>query len=139
MGREIITTKLARLPRMQAAPEPDPWAAKVLKLIPGDIVSVYLAVFTLVQSQGGENDQTRLVQWIIFGVIALIAPFYLRKVANIQSKRQIVLIEISFFIWVLSIGGPLSGLSWGKFTPQFLGAIILPIYTLVIPIFYDEK
>lgn len=139
MGRQIITSKLARVPVVQGAKAEDPWTTKVLKLIPADIVAVYIAVFNLVKAQGGEADQTRALQWIVFAVIAAITPFYLRKVVNVISWNQIILTELAFFIWVLSLGGPLDGLSWGKFTPQFLGAIILPVYTLIIPLLYDEK
>lgn len=139
MRRQIITSKLARVPVVQAAPQEDPWATKVLKLVPGDIVAVYIAVFNLVKSVGGGGNETQIVQWIVFAAIALITPLYLRKVGHVISVNQIILTEIAFFIWVLSLGGPLDNLSWGKFTAQALGAILLPIYTLVIPLVYDEK
>lgn len=34
------------------------------------------------------------------------------------------------------IGGPMDGKMIVGYTPQFLGAIILPVYTLVIPMVY---
>ena len=136
MGRQIITTKLAAMPKIQASSQEDPWATKVLKLIPADIIAVYLCVYNLIKAQM-PGDQNTSAQWVVFILIALIMPFYLRKVAKITSWKQILLTGIAFLIWVLSIGGPFESYKWDNLSAQFIGALLLPIYTLIIPIFYD--
>jgi len=114
----------------------DPYLNKLIKLVPTEIIGVYLTVFNLIKAQQGNPENNYQLQWIVFIILALITPFYLKRVAQISSWSQIVLCFLSFCIWVFTIGGPMDGKMIVGFTPQFLGAIILPIYTLVIPMVY---
>ncbi len=116
--------------------ETDPYTSKIIKLIPADIIGVYLGVFNIIKSSSENQGNNRTLQWIVFGLILLITPFYLKKVAGVISTRQIVFSTISFVVWAFSLGGPLDGEDIGGYTIQFLGALFLPIYTLVIPLFY---
>jgi len=138
MPRQIVTKKRLRQIGVAAAPEEDKYTSKIIKLIPADIISVYLAVFSLIKSQGQNSKGNHTLQWIVFVIIAIITPFYLKSVAKIESAKQIVLCFISFCIWVFTLGGPFDGQMIGGFSPQFLGAIILPIFTLIIPLLYKE-
>ncbi len=115
----------------------DKWVTKVLKLMPAEVVSVYIFVFNFIKITN-PGPQDSILQWSVFVLILGITPFYLYKIAKITSRVQIVMIVIAFMIWVLSIGGPLDGVRLGGYSPQFLGDVLLPIYTLVIPIFYEK-
>lgn len=136
MGRQIITKEMAALPEVTGR-SADKWVTKVLKLMPAEVVSVYIFVFNFIKITN-PGPQDSILQWSVFVLILGITPFYLYKIAKITSRVQIVMIVIAFMIWVLSIGGPLDGVRLGGYSPQFLGDVLLPIYTLVIPIFYEK-
>jgi len=136
MSRNIISKSTISALDAGQTPKEDPYVSKIIKLIPADIISVYLAVFNIVKSNNLNPDGNTTLQWIVFGLVLIITPFYLKKVAQINTTKQIILCTVSFVIWVFSMGGPLDGVSIGGFTAQFLGAILLPIYTLFIPLLY---
>ena len=138
MSRNIITKRAITTLGVKQTPKEDPYVSKIIKLIPADIISVYLAVFNIVKSNNQNADGNSTLQWIVFGLLLAITPFYLKKVAQINTTKQIVFCTISFVVWVFSLGGPLDGVSIGGYTAQFLGAVFLPIYTLLIPLLYNQ-
>lgn len=138
MSRNIITKRAITTLGVEQTPKEDPYVSKIIKLIPADIISVYLAVFNIVKSNNQSADGNSTLQWIVFGLLLAITPFYLKKVAQINTTKQIVFCTISFVVWVFSLGGPLDGVSIGGYTAQFLGAVFLPIYTLLIPLLYNQ-
>jgi len=129
---------IAGLDSGQLAPKEDPYFSKVIKLIPADIVSVYLAVFNIIKSNSQNSGRNAALQWIVFGLILIITPFYLKKVAKIVTVKQIILCTVSFVFWVFSLGGPLEGKVIAGYSVQFLAALILPIYSLFIPLVYSQ-
>jgi hypothetical protein len=138
MSRNIITKGLITTLGAEETSKEDPYVSKIIKLIPADIISVYLAVFNIVKSNSQNADGNSTLQWIVFGLILVITPFYLKKVAQINTSKQIMFCTISFIVWVFSLGGPLDGVDIGGYTAQFLGAVFLPIYTLLIPLLYQQ-
>lgn len=118
--------------------EEDAYVSRIIKLIPAEIVSIYIAVFNLIKSSKANPSGSEILQWIVFVLMLVITPFYLKKAAKIRATKQIVFCTLSFVFWVFSLGGPLDGKTIGGFTPQFLGAIFLPIYTLLIPLVYTK-
>lgn len=138
MSRNIITRGQFRTMDDKLTSEDDKYISKIIKLVPAEIISVYLAVFNLIESSTQQPAGSKNLQWIVFLLIVAITPFYLKKVAKITSTRQILFCTFSFVVWVLSMGGPLKDELIGGYTMQFLGAIFLPIYTLIIPLVYDQ-
>lgn len=138
MSRDIISSSRFRTMDNQSSNEDDKYISKIIKLVPAEIISVYLVVFNLIDSSSQQPAGTKNLQWIVFLLIVAITPFYLKKVAKISSTRQVLFCTFSFVVWVLSMGGPLKDQLIGGFTMQFLGAIFLPIYTLIIPLVYDQ-
>lgn len=138
MPRQIITKQNMTLSRADDNKE-DPYVNKLLKLIPADVIAVYLTVFNLIKayqrSDGGTNTT---FQWIVFIAILLITPFYLKFIAKIESTLQIIFCMVSFCIWVFSMGGPMDGQEISGYSVQFIASVILPIYTLLIPFIYDK-
>jgi hypothetical protein len=125
--------------------KPDSFQSKLLKLIPSEIVGVYLTIFGIIKSTYGEitfNDTSGIIIWVVFGILLIMTPLYLKFVMKITKGMQIALTTLGFIIWVLTIGGPFSTLEPGdsKLIP-LLGAILLPIYTLFIPFVFpgEEK
>ncbi len=135
MGRTIIpkTRLTGNLSDDVQGQAPDNYASQIVKLIPIEIVGVYLGISNLIAD-------VQVVQWICFFVVLLITPFYLKKVAGITDRAQIIVATISFIIWAFSLGGPFKAWLDGKlpigFTVEELGGVLIMLYTLVVPIFY---
>lgn len=123
--------------------KPDSYQSKLLKLIPSEIIGVYLTIYGIIKSTYGNityNDTSGIIIWVVFGILLLLTPFYLKYVMKVTKFMQIVLTTLGFVIWVLTIGGPFSTFDTNdsKLMP-LLGAIILPIYTLFIPFVYMKE
>jgi len=116
----------------------DPWYSTIVKLIPAEIISVYFAVFNLIRGNKQLPDNNDVLQLIIFGIFLLITPVYLKKVAKIESAKQIVYCFIAFIFWVLSLGGPVDGVTIAGYSTKFLGSVILPVFTLLAPFIYQK-
>ena len=139
MSRSIISKRSdsASVPG-QLIPKEDPYFSIIIKLIPADIISVYLAVFNLIKSNDQNPDHNNVLQLIVFGIFLIITPFYLRKAAKIIPGKQIIYCVFAFIIWVLSLGGPVQGLTLTGYSTQFLGSVFLPVYTLLVPLIYTK-
>jgi hypothetical protein len=144
MSRNINTSKSASKVALEgsevAAPEAqDNYAAQIVKLIPAEIVGVYLGLQNLVDSLA---EPTRYVTQLIFFIIILgIAPLYLKRVGGITDKRQRIIAIISFCIWSISLGGPFAYLLIKYNSPisaQIIGGALIMIYTLVVPVLYKK-
>ena len=59
------------------APEPDSYLNKMAKLVPAEIIAAFLAIDNLIKSA---DESYIIFQWVIFGVLLLITPFYIKKV-----------------------------------------------------------
>lgn len=137
MGRNIVTKSKVIPVQNDDGPStsesPDNYASQIVKLIPIEVVGVYLGITNLIEDQF-------LIQWIIFFIILIITPFYLKKVAMVEDRKQIIVSTFSFVIWALSLGGPFESLLKNilpdGFTVQALGGILIMLYTLIVPIFY---
>jgi hypothetical protein len=144
MGRNINTalptSKTALEGKESAQGEaPDNYAAQIVKLIPAEIVGVYLGLQNLVDSL---TEPTRYITQLIFFMIILgIAPLYLKRVGGITDKRQRMIAIISYCIWSISLGGPFAFLLAKYNSPisaQIIGGALIMIYTLVVPILYKK-
>jgi hypothetical protein len=139
MSRSICTQRtISALDPGQLTPKADQYVSEIIKLIPADIISVYLAVFNIIKSNNQNQGNNHVIQLIVFGLFILITPIYLKRIAKIISIKQIVYCMIAFILWVLSLGGPIEGQIIAGYSTQFLGAVLLPIYTLLIPFVYNQ-
>jgi len=139
MSRSIITQRtISGSDPGLFTPKEDQYFSRIIKLIPADIISVYFAVFNLIKSNNQNPDNKNIFQLIVFGVFLVITPFYLRKAAKVIPAKQIVYCVIAFILWVLSLGGPVEGLTLAGYSTQFLGSVFLPVYTLLVPFIYNK-
>ncbi len=145
MGRNILLRRSTTLAQREGdtAPteQPDNYAAQIVKLIPVEVVGVYLGISNLIEGQQITDAATnQTVQWIVFFTILLITPFYLHRAAGVTDKAQLWISTLSFIVWALSLGGPFAlffdDKLAGGLTIKFLGAILIMVYSLVVPIFY---
>jgi len=136
--REIITEKKLRemQPKMRAAevaaptPQvPDEYLSKVLKLIPAEVVSLYIALAGIIVV-GGQAVNGEALFWFIFVVCLIGTPLYLMKITKVGDLLQLGISTIAFVVWVFALGGPFATLTW--YQPIY-GALLLPIFTFFVP------
>ena len=144
MGRNIsiasAKSKLALEGKETGQPEAqDNYAAQIVKLIPTEIVGVYLGFQNLVDSLA---EPSRYITQLVFFIIILgIAPLYLKRVGGITDNRQRMIAIISYCIWSISLGGPFAYLLTKYESPisaQIIGGALIMIYTLVVPMLYKK-
>jgi len=145
MGRNIITAQkivaMTTAGNPVPAQQPDNYASQIVKLIPVEIVGVYLGISNLIDTQKIPEPYLTPIQSTVFILILLITPFYLFKAAGVKDKTQIIVATVSFLVWAISLGGPFQALLEKFDVPaeipvKFLGGILIMIYTLIVPIFY---
>jgi hypothetical protein len=150
MPRQIITAKFiqeqAQLARPAAAmaggePEapPDHYKDRLVKLIPGEVVAVYLFLSGLIAVTDPEQvPHGPLLTAVFVALLGLTWP-YLVRIAGITNRTQLVISTIAFAVWVFSLGGPfvyLMALAGLKYHPIY-GGLLLPLYTFAVPIIDD--
>lgn len=130
MKQQVITRAVAMArPLPGAAPAqavPDPYQDRLLKLIPAEVISVYVAVFPLAANQGVA------VQLIVF-VLLLVGNILYKRNAGVTDWKQFLITSIAFILWVLSFGGPVKGQLEQAVA---ISHILIPIYTLLVPLLY---
>jgi len=107
----------------------DSYADRLLKYIPSEVIAVYLTVDAILKSA---TDMRIPVLWVVFLVLLVATPFYLWRVANIVKKDQIAISTLAFIVWVFAMGGPFISLSF--YHPVY-GAVALPLFTFLVPIY----
>lgn len=135
MPREIISVADASKPRIAAdANTPNDYKDRLVKLIPSEIVTAYITLQGLIS---GEKDNKTLYIAIAFISLLILTPFYLKSVSGVSKTGQIIFTTLAFIIWVMASGGfHILFPSVQVFDTDFLGSLILIIYTLVIPLVY---
>lgn len=130
MPREIRSPEDITL--QVASSNPNTYQDRLVKLIPSEIVTAYVTLQGLITTQ--QNNQ-RLSMAIVFICLLILTPFYLRSVGNVKKIGQLIFTTIAFIIWVMASGG-FKIIFPDVFADNFLGSILLILYTLAIPIFY---
>lgn len=144
MGRSIITT--TKQPGLISAKvvgqgdQPDNYANQIIKLIPADVVGVYIAISKLLETADWTYPT---LQWSVFFIILLITPFYLKRTDSQIDKRQIMVATLSFIVWTFSIGGPFEKLFQHCYPLEadrfkIIASVVIMIYTLIVPLLYKK-
>jgi hypothetical protein len=133
MSRSVITYEhpkdaTAKLKKAgkPAPPAEDKYKDRLLKYIPGEVVTLYL---TLTALQDTVTGLPWWLGWAIFLVCAVGTWFYLHVVLNVNDRTQLIISTISFGVWVFALGGPFKDLSWYK--PVY-GGLLLPAFTFFV-------
>ena len=110
------------------AVEPDKYTSRLLKYIPAEVIALYLTLDIIIRST--EPAPLGLYWFVfLFGIPATF--FYLRRIEKVHKNSQIIISVIAYCVWVFAIGGPFVFVNW--YQPLY-GAIILPMYTFIVPI-----
>jgi len=129
MAREIKSA--ADIP---VAPSPiNDYKDRLVKLIPTEIITAYVTLKGLINGSGVEGNKSLLL-WIVFGILVIINPLYLYYVTQVKKPGQILFSSLAFILWVMVIGGTFTTIL--GFPAEFIGSILLVIYTLFIPFVY---
>ncbi len=122
-----------------------PYRDKLLKLIPTEIVAAYMVLAGIlgfgataaapsVQQPSRLTDaelQPILIQ-VVFFVLLVLTPVYLRKVSRVTGVAQLGVTTLSFAVWVYTLGGPF--IVWDIYYP-LIASVILVLWSLITPLF----
>lgn len=132
--RKIVTSKdlsKAELAEMERKAKPDDYLTRLIKYIPSETVTLYVTLYGIANAARTEIPFEQIT-WLIFIVGVVLTPFYLWRIAKVTDWLQILAATGAFVIWGFAMGGPFANLSWYH---SVYGALLLPIYTAVIPFF----
>jgi hypothetical protein len=118
--------------------QPDDYTTKLIKLIPAEVVTVFVTLDGIIRSNGKVPD---FIYWIVFAVLVVACYLYMSRVTKVDGlanrKSDASIACVSFVVWVFAIGGPFtySKLAW--YNPVY-GAILLPLYTFLVPLAFPR-
>jgi hypothetical protein len=130
MAREIKSA--ADIPAPPPAQVND-YKDRLVKLIPSEIITAYVTLKGLING-AGEQGNRQLLIWIVFGILVVLNPLYLFYITQVKKAGQIVFSSVAFVLWVMVIGGTFTTIL--GFSAEYLGSILLVLYTLFIPFVY---
>lgn len=130
MSREIKSA--ADVPAPPPAQVND-YKDRLVKLIPSEIITAYVTLRGLING-AGEQGNRQLLIWIVFGILVIMNPLYLFYIMQVKKAGQIAFSSIAFVLWVMVIGGTFTTIL--GFSAEYLGSILLVLYTLFIPFVY---
>jgi len=104
---------------------------RLMKLIPAETVSVYLAGHNVIPA----DDHITPVVW---GCFCLIGVVLIRWLGTKEPGRgpqigTVCISAIAFVIWMYSMGGPF--VQFGLYVP-YIGTLLILAWTFLTPLFY---
>jgi len=114
----------------------DNYMSRVLKHIPTEIVMAYITIDGVLRTSyrpnvWAERQTLQTLLWVVMAVLTVLTPFWLYRVMRVKRPKQLFISTLSVPVWLFALGGPFALQDW--YQPAF-GALILPFYTLIIPI-----
>jgi len=108
----------------------------VLKYIPSEIVMAYITIEGVLRTSynpavWAERQMLLKLSLGVAATLTITTPLWLYRVMRVRRGTQILLSTLSVPVWLFAMGGPFVLLDW--YEPAF-GAIVLPLYTLIVPI-----
>lgn len=140
MGRAIVASKPSPLstgtasrgvPDGDAAAESsgDKYGDRLLKLIPGEVISLYLSMVAIVSNSEDAKDDT-WAPWVILSIGAIATWAYLRYTLKVTNPVQLSVSVAGFLVWAFTIGGPFQEFEW--YSGTYAG-IALATFTFMAP------
>ncbi|HEX7079404.1 MAG TPA: hypothetical protein VF329_00115 [Gammaproteobacteria bacterium] len=101
------------------------YSKRLLKNIPSEIIGVYLALNGMLAA----NAQTpNWVYWVIFGVLLVLCPVWLRYGQDVKQGWQLIITTIAFVIWAMTTPGAFDVVPYSA----TIGGALVIIYTGII-------
>ncbi len=125
-----------------------PYSDKLVKLIPSEIIGAYMVLSNILGYNAGniqasvlpkpvtENDLKPILLQVVFFVLLILTPVYLRKVSKVNNVTQLGVTTFSFIIWVYTLGGPF--VVWGLYY-SLIGSVVLVLWSVIIPLFVPAR
>ncbi|PCI64534.1 MAG: hypothetical protein COB38_12610 [Gammaproteobacteria bacterium] len=134
MGRSIITAAPATTvasragpgSEAQAAPAADGYSDALMKLIPAEVIGVYIAMQSILINATPKSNWVAFLVVFMFGVFA--TYFYLRVSLKVTNKLQLGLSVGAFCVWAYSMVPPECPLYNGTYA-----GLLLIAYTFIAP------
>lgn len=124
-----------------AAEEPaaDDYKDRLMKYIPGEVVSLFILLDGLV-SNAPQGVPRAPLSWAVFVLLLVGTWIYLKRVQKVNKTQQLLIAAVAFAVWVFYLGGPFGTLSWYRdFNGQFYANFLLPVYTFGIGLYEAKK
>ncbi len=114
----------------------DNYMSRVLKHIPSEIVMAYVSIDGVLRTTyhtnvASERETLLRLLWIVSAALTILTPLWLWRVMRVRRIGQLLISTLSVPVWLFALGGPFALQPW--YRPAF-GAIVLPLYTLIVPI-----
>ena len=117
-----------------------PFANKLVKLIPTEIVGAYMVLAGILGYAYGASPAAQqipdpelkaiLIQVVFFALLVL-TPLYLWRIGRVSNLVQLVVTTISYVIWVYTLGGPF--VVWGIYH-SVIGSVVLVLWSVITPL-----
>ena len=118
MGRAIISAPAAApaiegargVPDGDAVPasDADNYSDKLLKLIPAEVITGYVALDQILKSSPEPENVPAFVVWLVFGVGVLATWLVVRYTLKVSDWRQIGVTILAFCVWAIALSDPIA-------------------------------
>lgn len=135
--RRILTDQLHAA---GVAPDVDSYFDRVVKYIPVEIVSAWVAVKGIIAAAATESKQT--VLWVCFGIGVVFTALFMIKQTTVPekgpAKLQTAIATLAFVIWVFALGEPFA--TWlGVASQSLYGSLLLIFFTLAVGLIVPKE
>ncbi|GAB4531723.1 MAG: hypothetical protein Fur0018_19890 [Anaerolineales bacterium] len=121
----------------RAVTHEDDYLSRLLKYIPSEIIMAYISIEGVLRSTyRGNAGLLETVLWSVAVILLVLTPLWMYRVMGVRRTSQSLLSSLSFAVWLFAMGGPFRTLDW--YQPA-LGGVVLPIYTLLVPIITGKQ
>lgn len=119
----------------------DDYIARLIKMIPGEIVAAYTAGAAAipVDKDDPEKNLFWLIAWAVFcGIILIVIRCQATKdpTTGKSQKGAVALALSAFVIWLYILGGPFAAASWYE---AWLGTLMAIGWSLIVPLVYKGE
>ena len=117
------------------------YLARVLKLIPAEVVALYQGVRGVMETAaaGGDADAKVWLTWLpwaAFILVIFVRAWGTRDGTGSWRTVQwgaVAIAAVSFVVWTISLGHPIAYLEFHK---PWVGSVLLMVWPFLIPYFY---
>jgi hypothetical protein len=112
-------------------PPPDKYSDRLLKYIPAEVITLYIALTTLLTAT---KVAPHLLYWVAFGVAVVVTPIYLWRIQKVTAPLQLIVSTLAFGLWASVMGEPFTSTSIHNYNVVY-GEFGLPVFTFVVALF----
>lgn len=145
--RTIITNVSATTSGIQGAiteQKADDYKQALLKLIPAEVVAVYLTAKNLIEQavlpKLGDASVVLKCQlhWAVFALLVVLTPIYLWRMTEVRQLKQLALSTCSFIVWVFALGGPFDCVIVDVQLRGLLATLLMVLFVFIAPLFFQN-